>query len=75
MVGDTPTPTMSVSSDGCIGSDCSTNSSLSAAAIVGSITATVLFVLILSTTVVVIGIAVGIHRRKKKQHNMIERSR
>ena len=66
----TPTPM----NDGCTGSDCSTNSSLSSA-IVGSITATLLLVLILSTTVVVIGIAVGIRRRKKKQYNMVERSR
>ena len=74
IVGATPTPRMSVSSDGCIGSDCSTNSSLSPA-IIGATTAALLLVLLLSTTVVVIGIAVGICRRKKQQQNMVERSR
>ena len=74
MVEATLTPPVSVSSDGCIGSDCSTNSSLSPV-IIGATTAALLLVLILFTTVVVIGIAVGIRRKEKKQHNMIERSR
>ena len=60
---------VNMSSNGCTGSDCLSP------AIVGSIATVLFLVLILSTTVVVIGIAVGIHRRKKKQHNMIERRR
>ena len=63
-----------MSSDGCTGSDCSTSSGLSPA-VFGSITALGLLVLILSPIAVVVGIAVGINRRKKKQHNMVERNR
>ena len=59
---------------GCTGSDCSNGSGLSPA-IIGSIAAALFLVLILSTTVVVVEIAVGICKRKKKQHNMVERSR
>ena len=66
--------TILVLTSGCTESECPTNSGLSPA-IVGSIATALFLVLILSTTVVVIGIAVGIHRRKKKQHNMIERNR
>ena len=58
----------------CAGSDCLTNSDTNSGlspATIGSTTAALFLVLILSTTVVVVGIAVGIHRRKKQQHNMI----
>ena len=74
----TAAPPMSVpapvSSDVCIGSVCSTNSGTNSGlspVTIGATTATLFLVLILSTTVVVVGIAVGICRRKKQQHNMI----
>ena len=51
-----------------------TNSRLSPA-IIGATTAGLFLVLMLSTTVVMVGIAVDIRRRKKQQDNMVERGR
>ena len=58
---------MTVSSGGCTGSDCS-NRVLSPAIIGVTTASALLLALILITTLVVVGIAVGIRRQKKKQH-------
>ena len=70
----TAVPTTSTTRDVCTGSGCLTNSGNNSGlspAIIGATTAVLFLVLILSTTIVVVGIVVGIHRRKKQQHNMI----